>query len=143
MVEIKVDILGYERARAPDILESGGLGPCIAVGAIYGDQGYMVHCLSVNSELIPLDNLLSDLRKNVQDLDNLRIYIAGAGIDSNDEYEREIMAGRKKTLDKITDAGYRERVIIKWAKGDSIQELILDLSKGEVIYEETLLEDIL
>jgi|TARA_Y100000310_G_scaffold131979_1_gene131096 chemotaxis receptor (MCP) glutamine deamidase CheD len=33
----------YETANDPDILYSGGLGTCVAVGAIYEGQGYMSH----------------------------------------------------------------------------------------------------
>jgi len=39
MEEIKLEPGEYKTAQSPDILDSGGLGPCIAVGAIYRQKG--------------------------------------------------------------------------------------------------------
>src|SRR3989344_5498182 len=38
---IKVEMFEYTKAQKPDALTSGGLGPCIAVGAIYDPMGYI------------------------------------------------------------------------------------------------------
>ncbi len=99
----------------------------------------MAHYQSYNTIPTELDELLADLNHDVQDLQKLEIYVAGAGIDSDDaETRRGIEEGRRETLERITNAGYEKSIRrIKWARGDSTQELIIDLDRKKAIYQET------
>lgn len=143
MKEIKVGVNEYKKATAPDILDSGGLGPCIAVGAIYGKKGYMVHWVP-GTILEELDKLLKDLKKGVKDLSKLDIYIAGGGIDPDEEDEEEekiVLEERELCLEKIADAGFSENIRkVQWAKNaskpNSYQCLTLLLSENKAVYEE-------
>tara|TARA_Y100000310_G_scaffold345268_1_gene463267 strand:- start:25122 stop:25583 length:462 start_codon:yes stop_codon:yes gene_type:complete len=133
----------YKKASPPDQLESGGLGPCIAVGAICKDMGYLAHYHSVQHGTEQLDELLQELKRDVVDATQLKIFLAGGGIDFDDNQdEREgRLNDRRVTLDKIAQEGYSVNVKkVKWARGDSTQELTLDVARGKAIYDETYAE---
>ena len=81
MKKIKVDhFVGYRKTKAPNKLDSGGLGPCIAIGAIYGDRGYMAHEIDPGQNTEQLDRLLKDLKEDVGDSSNLKIFVAGGAL---------------------------------------------------------------
>lgn len=74
MREIEVKNPNYKKARAPDKLYSGGLGLCIAIGAIYGKRGYMVHEHPVKHDYGAFieRTIFADLRKDVKDIKNFK-----------------------------------------------------------------------
>jgi hypothetical protein len=139
---IEVDLYNYKKAEAPDILTSGGLGPCIAVGAICGNQGFLAHYLSYGTIPLDLDLLLADLQS--VNKSQLEIYVAGAGLDgaASRESDEGVLEGRKLCLDRIAQAGFTENIKkIQWNPGNHIQELTLDLATGNALYEEDPLSD--
>ena len=142
--EIKVEQFEYIKTEAPNILISGGLGPCIAIGAIYENKGYLAHYPYYLSGEKLINLLLDDLDKDVKDIKKLRIFIAGAGIDTIDylDIKEDIEKNKKNTLEKIANSKYKgANIETRWARGNSTQELILDLYKNEVTYEEEFDED--
>ncbi|MBS3093467.1 hypothetical protein J4456_02700, partial [Candidatus Pacearchaeota archaeon] len=139
MEEIIVGQGEYKKARAPDELDSGGIGPCIAIGAIYNKRGYMVHEHSVGHNYADFidTTIFRDLRKDVKDKKNLQIYIIGAGIEINDEYKDNKIAGRQAVLDKIVENGFQEAVKdIRWCPTNYTQSLRLILSECRAEIEE-------
>jgi hypothetical protein len=140
MEEIKVDMNEYKTTTAPNILTSGGLGPCICVGAIYKKKGYMTHFVT-GAGLCELNRLLDDLKRDVKTKSSLKVYVAGgelrgAKINSVDETQIEY---RKLTLDRIADYGFKTTEV-RWNWPDSTQELFLILSENRAVYEEDLID---
>ncbi|MBR9683217.1 hypothetical protein GOV03_01635 [Candidatus Woesearchaeota archaeon] len=134
---IEVDMYNYQQATAPDTLTSGGLGPCIAVGAICGKDGFMVHYLGYVTTPDELEQMLFDLKEFNKS--QLEIYVAGAGFndDNSTEANDSIAESRKECLDVIAQAGFTENIKkIQWNKDDHSQELTLDLVTGKALYEE-------
>ena len=143
MEDIEVGQFEYRTTRAPNELYSGGLGPCIAMGAIYGKKGYMFHAQPVGHDFSThIEPIFRDLRKDVKDKNKLQIYVVGGEIEVNDEYEDEKQAGRQTVLDKIVQSGFEKCVKeVKWCLPNYIQELRLILSEGRAEIEEYDLRD--
>ena len=131
----------YVNATAPDILGSGGLGPCISIGAIYGERGYMVHYIPLQrfDEVPCINEFFRALKMEAKDKSKLKIYVAGGQIVSEQEDEDKILEylvqGRQTVLDKITEQGYKIGGL-RWCPVGVGQVLTLNLSKGRAIYEE-------
>ncbi|HLD33456.1 MAG TPA: hypothetical protein VJB66_01935 [Candidatus Nanoarchaeia archaeon] len=137
---IKVEMFEYKKAQKPDVLTSGGLGPCIAVGAIYDTIGYMSHSVDTEQVSYELDALLDVLRREANPR-RTKIYIAGGGLDSEfPSLIQGILNSRRITLEKIAAAGFKPTKI-QWGLGNSRQKLILDFKKGKTVYEEISDED--
>jgi len=149
--EIELVSDDYQKAEAPDRMYSGGLGPSIAVGAIYGRKGYLAHFVPNDTISVKFEQFLKDLGKDVKNFAWLKIYVAGGGdlFIPGQESEEDIrkiregtLRGRKKCLDRLARAGFKEYIEeIRWAKPCHNQELILDLSTRTHRYEEDLDED--
>tara|TARA_Y100000310_G_scaffold296126_1_gene328124 strand:+ start:525 stop:1010 length:486 start_codon:yes stop_codon:yes gene_type:complete len=152
---IKVTQFEYKQASAPDILDSTGLGPCIAVGAIYRGKGYMLHThgdgLAYNESFD--DQIFVDLSE-IPDKKGLKIYIAGgaffhhfvearelddliAEIDEDPDTEDPdmdlvTMLARMKIQAKIKKYGLEDYVQeIRWGLMGEGLYIILNLSEGE------------
>ena len=139
MEEIEVKQNEYRKAQAPDILYSGGIGPCIIVGALHGKSGYMAHMVDPIVEQDLLESLLKDLIKNTRNKRDIKIYLAGGGTESQQdrEYNLGILESRRFTIERIAERGFKESIkTVKWNSQDSTQALTLFLSDGRVGYEE-------
>ena len=145
MEEIEVKQSEYKKAQAPDILYSGGLGPCIVVGAIYRGNGFMVHMPDPLCEEYLLESLLKDLRKGARNRRDLKIYVAGGGRDSgeDEDYNRGITENRKLVLEKIAKEGFESQIQeVRWNNLNCNQTLTLFLAEGRAEYEENSDEDL-
>lgn len=138
MENIEVSQFDYRVARAPNELYSGGLGPCIAMGAIYGKKGYMFHAHPVGHDFSNhIEPIFRDLRRVVKEKNRLQIYVVGGVINVNDEYENEIRAGRQVVLDKIVLSGFEKCVKeVRWCLPNYCQELRLIISEGRAEIDE-------
>ena len=115
----------------------GGLGPCIAIGAIYDKRGYMVHehALRPDYAYFLERTIFADLRRDVKDKKKLQIYVVGGEIDA--QYTNEKREGRKIVLEKIVENGFQDSVIkIQWCPLEHNQSLRLILSEGRAEIEE-------
>jgi|GEM_PF-1631657 len=141
-MRIKVDqFVGYKRTRAPDILDSGGLGPCVSVGAVYQEEGYMSHDTSPSDDTEGLDQLLMDLETDVTDKSQLKIFVGGGSTHPkfSREHNDQIRAGRQVVVDKINDAGFGDQIEeIKWGTPKISLGLSLDISEKRHEFDETL-----
>ena len=131
----------YVKSTSPNIIVSGGLGPCIAVGAIYKAVGYMVHFHSISFsewDLKSLVDLLITLNKEIKNKSKLKIYIAGAGSDPGDSKEEKklMIKDRNVTLETIAKHKLSDNLEkVEWRKTSYMsQELVLDLKDGEAIF---------
>ena len=128
MQEIAVTTCEYKKARSPSILSSGWMGPCISVGVISGEEGYMSHDVS---EPVYLERLLQD----VKDRADLQFYVVGGGL-SSDETRFDFWVERRKkfrqvVLDMISDAGYGNALrVVRWGRLDTGTSLKLVLPEG-------------
>ena len=138
MEEIKVEQFEYRTSRSPNVLYSGGLRPCIAMGAIYGKKGYMFHAPPVGHAFSThIEPIFRDLRKDVKDKNRLQIYVVGGEIEVNDEYKGEKLAGRQTVLDKIVQSGFEKCVKeVRWCLPNYYQELRLILLEGRAVIDE-------
>ena len=138
MNEINVEQFEYKTAQAPNILYSGGLGPCIAMGAIYGKKGYMFHTPSLDHTPELLDSMIADLNREVADKRELSVYIAGGEINPEDEETFvDIRNCRKTLIERLEKEGLTKNIRkLRWNPTNHIQNLKLLLSKGKGIIEE-------
>ena len=143
---IEVGQFEYETAKDIDYLTSGGIGPCIAVGAIHENKGYLTHYTSYGTNFQELDDLLVDLKGDVIDLKKLKIYVAGGAFpDKEDEVfydikdaKEGIKYARNKTLERISNAGFEKCIKkVQWGTRNHCLELIIDLNKNKVKIEKT------
>ncbi len=146
MKEKKVEIGEYKKAGAPYELYTGGLGPCIALGAIYKKRGYLAHYPSYGHDYSArIDPLFRDLRKDVKDNKKCRIYVVGGEFRYDDEDKEEVIKGRNIILEKIKKYGFQEAIKeIKFCPTNHMQSLKLILSaETAYIEQEDLTEYIL
>ena len=138
---IDVDMNEYASATAPDRLSSGGLGPCIAVGAIYENLGHMIHYVPLQKfdEVPCINKFFQALERSVLDKRKLKIYVAGWQIVREQEDEDGILEmliqERKTVLEKITGRGYKIDDV-RWCPHGFGQVLTLNLSDNCAHYEE-------
>jgi hypothetical protein len=139
-MEINVDG-AYRRTKAPNILDSGGFGPCFVVGALYERNAYMLHDVWQNSLITYLSNMIKDLKADVKDRSRLNIDIAGAELlDFEGVSESQIM-GRDYVLEQFKEAGLFNSVRrIRWAKTDELLQMRIIPGKGRMTLDSTFME---
>ncbi len=143
-IEIEVEQGTYVRTSAPNSPYSGGVGPCVVAGAIYGKEGYMVHGVPGIIEG-KLEEMLDDLKKDVKNKTKLRIYIIGGcptylSVEelrslrlNKEKFSNEFMNDKNALVDRIRGAGFDEAIKkIRWCPRFYIQELIFNLANGKV-----------
>lgn len=135
--------VGYKKAKGINELDSGGLGPCIAVGAVYGNTRYMSHDAAPDQSAGGLDRLLKDLAKDVGDKSQLKIAIGGgsympASAPDAGVVNESIQAGRSVVLDKIRQAGFGENIVrVNWGKPHIALGMSLKPAEKEPVFDET------
>lgn len=83
--------VSYRKGEVGESHFSGGVGPCIVVGALYKGTPYTVHSLPGNGFEHKLDLLLKDLGKDVKNRYYLGIYIILGDLQDHKEYERDLL----------------------------------------------------
>lgn len=135
--------VGYRKTKGPNELDSGGLGPCIAVGAVYGNTRYMSHDAAPDENTDGLDRLLKALAKDVKDKSGLRIAVGGGSFmpalsQDVDAVNESIQTGRSVVLDKIRQAGYGDNIVqVKWGKPHIALGMSLKPAEKEPVFDET------
>lgn len=132
---VEVPMFTYRKARAPSRL-AATCGPCVVVGAIYQDQGFMTHYPS--EYFTPLDRMLLELKK-VSSPSRLELYLAGGGIDFyfTKEERKAVLENRSQTIHKITKAGFVSNLQqVQWGRGNSTMYLQLELNEKKAIFKE-------
>ena len=139
MKEIKVKQCEYRRARAPNILETTGIGPCIAIGAIYRNKGHMIHVSSLSlgglSERL-VARMLQNLKTEEAGRKFLKLFIAGGGLVNDEEVDQTILKDREATLEMISEVGLESYIRkIGWNERWCTQTLALHLEENMAVYE--------
>jgi chemotaxis receptor (MCP) glutamine deamidase CheD len=131
--ELEMDESG--RVNYPNVISSGGLGPCIAVG-IYDKKsrsGYMMHKAGADNDK-DLEVFLRDTLKSTTKED-LKVWVCGGVIDVDDGDEADVQSARNHVINLIEEYFEKEQVSINWAKPRTITELILNTETGKFTIE--------
>lgn len=131
----------YGKVKSPEVIASGGLGPCIAIG-IYDKKrkcGYMIHADNAHYNKVVTDLLNRILVKSK--LNNLTIYVAGGGANSNDDDYASVMESRDYVTEELRSRFNSDQITIEWNKHNDTHELFLDTSNGKFYNENSNEED--
>lgn len=128
--EIIVEQFEMKKANFPDILRSGGLGPCIAIG-LYDSKtrsGYMMH----EVDYTDLDRKIREIKRDYCDLRRLKIFVVGNSLDSlGSEEQREYEISKRPHIEQILKKYFQgSQLQIKWMHDNHCAELFLDTSTG-------------
>ncbi len=141
--EIVVGIDEFRKATCPDVLKSGGLGPCIAIG-VYNPSdrsGYMLHEADPQTTNYLME-FLRTIEADYGGMDGLRVRVGGNSLSNADTIDRSLREYQKcnRIYVKNTLLNYfeRRRIIFRRAPDDNNCELVLDLQKGSFDYDSVL-----
>ncbi len=132
--QITVEPFEYKTTKTPNELYSGGVGPFIVLGTIYGEKGYMIYMNPLDSDFPnSFEPFFRDLREdlNLKRKARPELYIIGGETSIKDIYERDILASRKKLLNKLKEEKLRKFITkIEWCPPNHTQSLRLILLKS-------------
>ena len=123
---------GMVKGYSPDLIRSGGLGPCIAVGIYdyFSKSGYMMH--EVDYSCIDFGSKIEMLKRDYGSLNNLKVFAAGNSIFSLDKLEQKDL--------ELSSRYFVEEMLVKyfpvgniefnWLDDDVVGELFLDTKTG-------------
>lgn len=113
------------------ILRSGGLGPCIALGAYNTSTkvGYMIHSVDLSLELNQLDLEFKENNVNLSDL-VLSVYGSSCLNCPSEENEDSLVKSRDKVTDWLKKHFSEGQYKIEWLEHHRCGELILYLPEG-------------
>ena|SRR3989338_6814666 len=145
---VEADQETYIKGEAPVTLYSGTLATCIGVGAIYKNKGYLAK--ESCDTLFFVDRLLEDLKGDVRNLEDVRLFVGGACLDFESnmlqecaESNRLTLALRRETMKKIIGAGFRQSIReVLWGTHDAAIELSLHLSTGTHHFKRLSIDDL-
>ena len=129
---IKVEFMEEDKAESPDVLRSGGLGPCIAIG-VYDPltkAGYMAHhqCFS-EADLASFNRWV---QSDCEDLARLHVVAVGAGYADDEEPDIQYITTASRALVESTIKTFYAgaQIFIEWTPDDKTNELILNTLTG-------------
>ena len=141
--EVEVPMHCSKTANGSTQLDTGGLGPCIAVGIIYRNRSFLFHSPDLIVEKgIVTDPFFKLLDKYIptSERETIPPVIAGGGTGMYDDSEldspidEEILNARDQIKKRLREAGFKT-IRAFWAeKGDS-QSLRLDIKNKKAILE--------
>ncbi len=135
MAEIILDSPKYGKITAPDVIKSEGIGVCLVAGAVYGDNGYMLHTHSFDSNMPPVREFFRALRRDIPESERDKAYVFLAGGSPDDG-----KTDRKLLEERILAEGYSIKHT-RWNRPNTLQSLTLNLGKREAIYSEEEYDD--
>jgi hypothetical protein len=136
--EIEVPMFEWRRVEYPDILKSGGLEPCIAIG-LYDPEtrsGYGYHYIP-GSRYTELRKMIASARNVYHDLSGLAVFIGGNSLDSDEDADSlESSLAERLRIRKLLGRYFKDSQIqVRWLPNDSSGELFLDTMAGEFRFE--------
>lgn len=143
--ELYVGSEGIIKGKAPTILRSGGLGPCTAIGIFNKEDktGYMLH--EPYFLYADLEEKLEIIKKDYARLDNLKVYVTGNSLSSqDDENQRNFEFGDREYVENTLKKYFTNKQIkFDWLKDDLTTELSLNLNTGKFTTDVEPLEDVI
>ena len=135
---IFLDMFDFEKVIYPDVISSGGLGPCIAVGFYNSKlkEGYMVHepCFHDSKSL---DRIINSIKSDGTNLNDLTVYATGNSISCyDDETQKKYNLADRVYVESVLKSFFsKSQLTIKWAKKDTTSELYLDTLKEQFLLQ--------
>lgn len=113
-------------------LNSGGLGPCIAI-AIYNRKtrhGFMIHHPNLDVDRI-LEDLLPKVISKLGRASSLKVEVAGCAVDRLDKVmDSKCLSARSYVEQQLQNNFLSENIRIEWSDPGDITELTLDTQSG-------------
>jgi len=142
--QIDVEMFEMEKAECPDILASGGLGPCIAIGVydLQSKSGYMMHDPQFEEE--DLEERIKIIREDYKDLSRLSLFVAGNAFSAGLELGKagfkgipreRIYASRELVINFLKKYFKDSQMKVQWLPDNYTGELYLDTSTGKFTFE--------
>ncbi|MCW3084226.1 MAG: hypothetical protein JWP12_1592 [Bacteroidetes bacterium] len=129
MFDITIEMGEDAKAESPQIISSGGMGPCISVAISdpIGKCGYMRHQSNPEN-----DNDLEDfIIKSLAECSNVNIVKVYAAGGAEGEDADHVLDSRKYVLELLSKYFIKSQIKIKWSKHEGVAELVLDTGKGK------------
>jgi hypothetical protein len=130
---------------SPEIISSGGLGPCIAIGIYHKrkKKGYMLH-VACPSASASAETFLDHVIKETKNTETLKVYVCGSSIERRDGRESVEDANQDREFIKelINEKLKTRNTEFNWAPSDATTELFLDVQNGEFSVEVDLNDEI-
>ncbi len=128
----------WKLAKAPDIIETTGLGPCIGVIVFDPNSHQALAGHFTDPRVDNLSGMLDEARQRFADPGALRIYIGGGAPNPYDApHYTDDKAKRAFVKQLLRTRGFQpEQVTIRYHNSDDTTVLRLDTSTGEVEYED-------
>ena len=143
--EIYVGMGEIEKATFPDMLRSGGLGPCVAV-AFYHPQsrsGYLLH--EHYTDEAKLEANLAILKRDYGDLSSLLVFATGNSLSSygngNAEQTHFDLCIRRQVEQMLARHFTKSQIRVEWLPDQHSGELYLDTATGNFKVEKEPFED--
>jgi len=139
--EIEVGMGELKKALYPNILCSGGLGPCIAV-AVYHPatrSGYMLH-----EHHADIEAKIKEIQRDYRDLSRVQVYVTGnSSLSSLDTEQRAFERYFRVDVEKIINQYFNQRqTTFEWLADNLCGELYLYTSSGKFIVDTENLADL-
>lgn len=114
MAVITLDQYDEKFGRRNDTIESGGLGPCIAI-AIYHPLKRtvrMIHHLNMGTNK-PLEAFIKKAIKKIKNVSILEVYVVGGSI-ANEDYKTNILASRLYSEKILNEFFSDDQIFLTW-----------------------------
>ncbi len=139
--EIEVRMGELKKAFYPNILCSGGLGPCIAV-AVYHPatrSGYMLH-----EHHADIEAKIIEIKRDYRDLSRVRVFVTGNSLFSDfDAEQRAFERSFRADAERIINQYFNQRQTkIQWLADNLCGELYLYTSSGKFIVDSEKVDDL-
>ena len=121
----------WKKAYSPNILCSGGIGPCVAI-SIYDSKsksGYMLHDPSPTL-MKRISPFLKEVIEDYGSVSGLEVHVTGAAICDGEDFEEVLPLEREYTLKELYKVFKEDQVFVEWLPNNTIGELILYLKDG-------------
>jgi hypothetical protein len=131
--DILVDMMDWEKASAPQIIGTEGLGPCVGVALFNASlqEGYVVHFAGHPSEARTVEEMVSEALLGTSSPAELKAWVRGGSPNPGEDGDyKDTKAVRVAITELLPRLGLTD-VDIEWADStDSSVSLVLDCSNG-------------
>jgi len=135
-IEVSQDDV-WKIGRAPDTIETTGLGPCVGVIIYDSEKKEAMVGHFVDPRIDDFKGMLSEAQRHFSNIKNVKVFIGGGAPDSSDYRTYQDSKDMRNFVDgELQAQGFQEAQITKKYQ-NSMESTILriDLSDGNVEYD--------